>query len=208
MWKLWKSLVDFCFSRSFSSWLVDPDSSLWLSPIGTMAHATASARAVLCFSPPPPPLPCLSPLLWGGGVAQRGKEGFLIACGSCQWLRTWHLVCPDSCVPLSPSHYTQTLIHIVKWVQTWPHRTSKHTCKWPHKLCSSINECHYFSLCNCLLTFPIFFLLRAPLSMCLMAFPVSWAMESYIQITTSLEHFVAPQGINLSLLRPHQVFIH
>lgn len=49
-----------------------------------MAHATASARAVLCCSPLPPPLPCLSPLLWDGEVVQRAKEDFLIACGSYQ----------------------------------------------------------------------------------------------------------------------------
>lgn len=49
-----------------------------------MAHVTVSARAVLSYSPPPPPLLFLSPLLWGGEVAQKGGEDSLIVCGSCQ----------------------------------------------------------------------------------------------------------------------------
>lgn len=63
---------------------VSPACLVTMETPGTMEHVIASARAALCFSPPPPPLPCLSPPLWGGGVAQRGKEDFLIACGSCQ----------------------------------------------------------------------------------------------------------------------------
>lgn len=63
--------------------IVSPACLVTMETPGTMAHATANARAVLCCSPPPPPLPCPSPLLWDGEVAQRGKEDFLIACGSC-----------------------------------------------------------------------------------------------------------------------------
>lgn len=72
-----------------------------LSPrIGTMERVTGNVRAVRCFSLLRRLLPCLSPLLLDGSVVPRAKEDFLIVCGSCQWLKTWHPVCPGSCAHL------------------------------------------------------------------------------------------------------------
>lgn len=53
-----------------------------METLGTMAHVTGSVRVAQCCSPPLPPPPFLSHLLWGGEVARKGREDFHIACGS------------------------------------------------------------------------------------------------------------------------------
>lgn len=84
----WKNITSKCMINCLSLW------------IGTMARVTGSVRVAPCFSPLHPLLPCLSLLLLDGEVVQRAKEDFHIVCGSCQWLKTWHPVCPGNCAHL------------------------------------------------------------------------------------------------------------
>lgn len=165
-------------------------------------YRQCQGRSVLLSPTSSSAIPLSSSLGWRSGTEGRG------GLSHCLWVLsvTENLapclprqLCPPVALTLHPDSHTHCKVstHLTWW----------HTCtNVNEQLCSSLKN-SYLCLSKCLFTFSVLFC-RAPLSMCSMAFLVSWVMELYIQITTWLGHFVGPQGLNLSPWRPPQVSIH